>query len=833
MKIKHLITLLFSTTLITFLTSQESISVNVISEEYIQVSFTDGDIIYFDQLGQNNNDDFADLNPLNIVDAENVINYSISSSDDLNYSSPQNPIAIGRLSKGNEYSGLETSFPISYKNDLFLKLDDKLVSGSSYSLALSGSLDEGEVYSFTFDPFNQISEAIHINQIGYRSEAGMKIGYVGLYLGSMGGLELDSMTNTGFYLVDNSTGAIEYTGTMNYRYDFQTDPAQNAYGHNYYGADVWECDFTSFETPGTYRLVVDKMGSSLPFDIGDDIYEDIFVDVARTLYHQRCGTTLDTEHTEHTRPLCHHPSLVTYAPTYSEVKQQYYGEPAFNELQANDTGIPMPNAFKRYHDAADWDSTPDHLKVAFYLNLLFELKPDNFKDGQLNIPESGNGIPDILDESKWAMDAFRFLKGPTGGICGGVEESTHPGFGDVSYEDELQWFTYAEEPRATFMTVAALSQYAYQMNSINMSDSIASYIAEAEGLYEWGKNNKVAGDDPIVFEEEILAAAMLYRITGSDIYQLDYKNLFDQVSTMITYPENSTTLHMALFTYARTNQTSIDQSYVDDAIEDLLAYVEFTSTAPCNERAFRFANNPYRPTRFGTSTTPFTYQLIFAYELTGDESFKDYASTTNDYFLGGNMLNMCWVTGHGYKHPKEILHLDSWVDGVTEMIPGYSVYGNRSPASNFGWHTFEGHGYTGVFPADIPAELAYFENRYCPSTAEFTIHETLAPYAFSLGYFTSPKDNSSIINKEETKFKDCSFKVYPNPSENYVQLDGLNGTHTIQILDSKGQIHQTLKGLGTQQRIDISGLPSGMLLLKILNNKNDQYQLCKLFNNSN
>jgi len=827
MKIKHVLTCLFSISLFYSAISAELVSINIISEDYIQITFDDGDIIYFDMLGQDNNDDISDLNPLNITDAENIMNYFISSSDDPDYATPQNPTSVGRLTKGHKFSGLETSFPISYRHQIFLKLNNKLEAGKKYNIQLSGSIDDGGVHSFSFDPFEQVSEAVHINQIGSRPEPGLKIGYVGMYLGSLGGLELDSLSNTPFHLVDTNTNNIEFTGTLNYRYDFQTDPAQNAYGHNYYGADVWECDFSSFNVPGNYKLVVEKFGSSLPFDIGDDVYDDIFFDVARSMYHQRCGVSLDDTHTEHTRPLCHHPDLASYTPTYSEVKQMYFGEPAFNELVENDTGVPMPHAFKRYHDAADWDSTADHLKVAYYLNLLFELKPDNFKDGQLNIPESGNGIPDILDESKWAMNAFRFLKGPTGGICGGVEESTHPGFGDVSYQDELPWFTYAEEPRASFMTAAALSQYAHQMNMINESDSIATYISEAETLYVWGKNNKVAGDDPILFEEEILAAAMLYRITGQDVYQQDYKILFDKINEMVTYPENATTLHMALFTYAKTDHVNIDQSYIDAAVGDLLKHVAFTSSNPCQDKAFRYANNPYRPTRFGGSTTPFTYQLIFAYELTGEQQYLDWASTTNDYFLGGNMLNMCWVTGHGHKHPEEILHLDSWVDGIPNMIPGYSIYGNRSPAFNFGWHTNDGHGYTGVFPSEIPAELSYFENRYCPSTAEFTIHETLAPYAFSLGYFTG-KQIDTGIDKNEMKITDCGFNVFPNPSENYIQVDGLSEGQTIQLLDGGGQVYQTINAFAGDQRIETSGLPGGMFLVKVIDERTRVSRVCKV-----
>ena len=47
-----------------------------------------------------------------------------------------------------------------------------------------------------------------------------------------------------------------------------------------------------------------------------------------------------------------------------------------------------------YQDAGDWDSYETHLRVAQELLLAYEMRRRNFRDGELNIPESGNGVPD-------------------------------------------------------------------------------------------------------------------------------------------------------------------------------------------------------------------------------------------------------------------------------------------------------------------------------------------------------------------------------------------------------------------------------------------------------
>ena len=59
------------------------------------------------------------------------------------------------------------------------------------------------------------------------------------------------------------------------------------------------------------------------------------------------------------------------------------------------------------------DSYYTHLRVAQELLLAYEMAPQNLTDGELNIPESGNGVPDI-----------RVGQGSGGGLCLGTTK--HP-----------------------------------------------------------------------------------------------------------------------------------------------------------------------------------------------------------------------------------------------------------------------------------------------------------------------------------------------------------------------------------------------------------------------
>jgi len=300
------------------------IKFEVINENTLMLLFNDGDIIQHNQPGQNNDDDdSSNLAPLNISAAENRSNYILVSSDDSDYDGNEIPTDLGRFTKGKEFSAKQADgFPISYDHQIFLVLP--------YALK-------------QFDVYTHHSEAVHLNQIGYLPNAGLKFGYVGKFMGDLGSLELNTFTNTPFHLVDDLTNNIVFSGTLTERRDLQTGNSESPYGTEFYGADVWECDFSSFNTPGTYRLVVEKFGSSYPFEINENVFEDIFYDTSRSLFHQRCGVELDAAHTDFPRPLCHHPSLPEYSPVYTTVRNQ--DNPSFdlNVTTMQPIGIAVPD----------------------------------------------------------------------------------------------------------------------------------------------------------------------------------------------------------------------------------------------------------------------------------------------------------------------------------------------------------------------------------------------------------------------------------------------------------------------------------------------------------
>lgn len=57
---------------------------------------------------------------------------------------------------------------------------------------------------------------------------------------------------------------------------------------------------------------------------------------------------------------------------------------------------------------------------------IYLLFPENFKDAQLDLPESGNGIPDIIDEAAWGVEVWRRAQNEKGGVGCWLEATSHP-----------------------------------------------------------------------------------------------------------------------------------------------------------------------------------------------------------------------------------------------------------------------------------------------------------------------------------------------------------------------------------------------------------------------
>jgi hypothetical protein len=86
-----------------------------------------------------------------------------------------------------------------------------------------------------------------------------------------------------------------------------------------------------------------------------------------------------------------------------------------------------------WYDAADYDRNLRHYTNIFDMLYAYELAPAKFSDNMLNIPESGNGIPDLLDEAEYGLDVWTRSMTADGGVSGRLETNSHPTLTDTNF----------------------------------------------------------------------------------------------------------------------------------------------------------------------------------------------------------------------------------------------------------------------------------------------------------------------------------------------------------------------------------------------------------------
>ena len=745
--------------------------------------------------------------PLNTTGASDTESYLVHSPDDPSYFIAAHPVQVGRKSKGHDFSrkclwtGSICDNDYISEHFIYLELPNPMQEGKCYVVSTGNLAFNKTADSLVFNVNTVRSEAIHVNQAGYVPGAASKYAYISHWMGDLGPLDLDAYEGVAFSIINLSDGITVFSGTINKRLDLETStrpdlPSQPGNRQYFSMADVWECNFSSFNTPGEYVIAVDKIGCSYPFEINDDIYRELFYHTCRQLYHNRTGIALEPAYTQWTRPRTCHPDDGIISFKYSASRWIDWNDTENGDIEtvlaAVDTVVHL-KPWGWYQDAGDWDGYYSHTSIPRYLMTAYELAPGHFADGELNIPESSNGIPDILDEAVWLINYFDRTRGPEGGVAGA---RIHPDFEELadgipSWEDNRSWIISGEDYVTTFTFSGLCAQYAFCLRMIGENSLAGSYFEKSEDAFEWANTHFQSGDD--LYNSRLFAAAWLYKYSGINTYQNIYKDDYELVSGKPYAGENR---QWAIWAYITTEQDNIDQALKASCLNTARSIADNDILDPALKRSFRAGFNWYFPVMVGQATTPMVMPALVMYKVTGEEKYLTASLTSCDYYLGGNPLNLLWMTGYGDNHVMQVMHLDTWFSDRDEMIPGIIPYGptyggwiyNNGPwSSDFALER--------IYPGQVfwPPHETYFENRYCPPTNEFTVHQNSAPAAAVYGMLSStrpgswqPNQSPQVIITEPpggsaiSPGMDISITVNASDPDGYIRrVEYYNGWHKL------------------------------------------------------
>ena len=316
-------------------------------------------------------------------------------------------------------------------------------------------IDLGAAGEFVYDP-SLPTPVFKVNQVGYAPNA-RKYAYIGAWMGASGPLPLAKTFDGRPFSVHSAKTEVKlYGGTLKARC---ADPVRN--GTPFTGEEVLEIDLTPIAEEGEYYISVDGIGRSAAFKICGRAIAEAWGHHMLGIFNKRCGVEKKEPYTKWPSGVCH---LKVYRGVHPS-DDWHYGKYVFpadgKEILNRDgrpfkfTHFPVIAASRSlcdmeaplripggYHDAADYDRRPMHLVIPRALAMVYLLKPGNFTDGQLRIPESKNGVPDILDEALWGIRHLVKAQQDDGGVGTWIETCAHPGGNSASPVQDSTNHTY-------------------------------------------------------------------------------------------------------------------------------------------------------------------------------------------------------------------------------------------------------------------------------------------------------------------------------------------------------------------------------------------------------
>ncbi len=675
--------------------------------------------------------------------ADRPDSYRLTSATDTEFQAARRPAKVFRKSKPTDLGTTAQGKRWAMRHTVYLKLPQPLQVGETYTLSFREQ--PWEPVTLTYEPQQQRSEAVHVSQIGFRPTDPVKVGFLSTWMGSGEGLDYEE--GMPFWLIDDRRDKVVYEGET--RLSVAAETLEDPY-RNYNQTDVYALDFHDFQGRGTYRLCVATVGCSFSFPIQDAVWQNPFETSVRGLYHQRSGTRIGPPYTDYERPRAFHPrdGLKVYQSQAQlmTTNMGLGGQDVFEALVAGASQQALPDAWGGYFDAGDWDRRIQHLGVSRSLLELAELFPAHMAAASLNIPESNNRLPDVVDEALWPIDLFRRLQKPGGGIPGGIESAAHPKFGEASWQESLQVMAYAPDIWSTYQYVATAAQAAYVLQD---HDSRKASTYKESALQAMFYAERQLPDTPAagwpfqVRDARNLAALWLWRLTDRDRWHQIFleTTAFTEESQRLARWEKFEQADAA-FLYARLDQEGVDSDVQANARQALLHQADRIAELT-TQSGFQWAKEDrLAPIGWGISlgSPGESITLLRAHYLSRDDQYLEAALRATQFPLGANPDNLVYTTGLGERSPQNPLIADQRILGVAPP-PGITLYGpidlSRPRYSNY-WFTkrvLKDH----MFPEPNawPTAEAYVDVHLNVAMTEFTVFQSIGPSAYVWGYLAA------------------------------------------------------------------------------------------------
>ncbi len=704
----------------------------------------------------------------------------------------------------------------------------------------------------------QTSKYIVVDQFGYRTQS-QKIAVLRNPQTGYDANESYTPSQT-YQVINRATGNIVFTGTP--------DLWNNALEDASSGDKAWWFDFSNLETPGNYYVLdLDNNLCSFEFEIADNVYENVLKQAVRTFFYQRVGFAKETPYAE-----AGWTDGASHIGALQDKNSRYYKTPNDASTEKDVSG--------GWYDAGDYNKYTNWT-ADYVIQMLkaYQEHPDGFGD-DYNIPESGNGMPDILDEAKWGMDHLLRLQNTDGSaiavvslshdsppssangqsLYGGVNTSATLScagafaYGAKIYAD-LGYTSYSE----ILKTAAELAWDWAETNPAVIwrnNDSDSPYNSSGIG------SGQQEVDDYGRLTKKLRAALYLFDLTGEEAYKTFFESNYTQVH-MIAWPyvypyeleEQETLLHATkisgITNSVKTNiinkyNTSINSSDIgwkafDNQVDPYMAFLDSYTWGSNNIKA-----------RQGLM-----YYDVLEYNLNANRNLDAINASENyiHYIHGVNPMNLVYLSNM-YDHNAENCVNEFYHTWFTDKSAlwdrvGVSTFGPApgflTGGPNSGYDvdaccssSCGGAGNTALCtseditpPKDQPEQKSYKDFNTNWPLNSWSVTENSCGYQINYirllsksvtGKLVDCSNNQCVVTGgDDYKISESSntTSLYPNPAKETVFIQSEKDINQWELIDIDGRMLSYGKG----SSINIIDLKPGQYFVKI--NKEKTLKLIK------
>jgi endoglucanase len=550
------------------------------------------------------------------------------------------------------------------------------------------------IWIFSISDFNA---QIFVNQAGYLPEKN-KITYF-------------NYPTDSFYVVSKLTGSILFKGEV----------VPKRIGDPATGKDLFAGDFSSLKTNGKFFIKDSKGDKSHNFKISPFVFEETLRKSLKGFYFQRCGVELHEEHAgEYKHAECH-------------LEDGAFHPQAETRGKADVTG--------GWHDAGDYGKYVVNAGITVgTLLMAYEMFPEKFSTDDLYIPESGNQIPDILDEIRFELDWLFKMQRMDGAVYFKVTHENFEPFIMPEHDKGARLILpISSTATADYASVMARAYRIFSkfdkpfaIKCLSSAEKAWKYLSENSEIFPKGGFKNPQGTrtgeygDGNDSDERLWAAAELYLATGNDVYHNYFLEHYNKPNSNFSTMSWPNVKPLAYLTYIFGDDALVNKNIQSELKNSLIEYSNVLVDRARNDGF----NVSILPEEYVWGSTAVVLNssvlLICAHELTKNIDYYNTALHQLNYILGTNVHNISFLTGVGSSPVMNIHHRPSGADKIAEPVPGLLSGG---PEINLSDQILKD-----AFTNETPHALKFVDHQESYASNEIAINWN-APLVFVAGYF--------------------------------------------------------------------------------------------------